>query len=89
MYRQVYVNEKQRSLQKILWRSNLTHPLRTYSLNTVTYGTASAPFLAIRCLVELAKVNIQKLRKSYGTTYVDDLITGSDSVLETIDILTT
>ncbi|GBP12586.1 hypothetical protein EVAR_10249_1 [Eumeta japonica] len=48
MYRQIEVNESQRPLQQILWRFDPSKPLKSYTLNTVTYGTASAPFLATR-----------------------------------------
>ncbi|KAJ8953746.1 hypothetical protein NQ318_015402, partial [Aromia moschata] len=54
MYRQVLVHQSQRNLQKIFWRSNPGERLQSYTLNTVTYGHASASFLAIRCLFELA-----------------------------------
>ncbi|XP_047543174.1 uncharacterized protein LOC125075505 [Vanessa atalanta] len=47
MYRQVLVVENQRDLQLILWRSNPDAPIESYRLNTVTYGTTSAPFLSI------------------------------------------
>lgn len=50
MYRQFLVHPQDRMFQKILWRSNPSEPLRTYQLRTITYGTASAPFLATRCL---------------------------------------
>ncbi|XP_043263018.1 uncharacterized protein LOC122403528 [Colletes gigas] len=46
MYRQILVAPEQRVFQRILWREEPTLPLETYELNTVTYGTASAPFLA-------------------------------------------
>lgn len=52
MYRQVLVNPEQRSLQRILWRSNDKDPINTLELNTLTYGTASALFLATRYLIE-------------------------------------
>lgn len=48
MYRQVNVNLEDTNYQRILWRSNESEPITSYKLNTVTYGTASAPFLAIR-----------------------------------------
>lgn len=52
MYRQILVEPSQRSLQRILWRSNSNDYLKTYELNTVTYGHASASYLAIRCLFQ-------------------------------------
>lgn len=51
MYRRVLIEHEQRSLQRILWRSNTQDPIETYELNTVTYGLASSSFLAIRYLM--------------------------------------
>ncbi|XP_017475257.1 PREDICTED: uncharacterized protein LOC108365671 isoform X2 [Rhagoletis zephyria] len=48
MYRQVVMHEDDRKYQYILWRSSPTEEVSTYQLNTVTYGMASAPYLAIR-----------------------------------------
>jgi len=53
MYRQVWVNAEDRSLQRILWRKTPDQPITTYELNTLTYGMTSAPFLATRCLQQL------------------------------------
>jgi len=44
MYRQVWVHPDDRCLQRILWRKTPNQPVTTYELNTVTCGTASAPF---------------------------------------------
>lgn len=54
MFRQVIVRKGARDLQKVLWRASSTQQIRTYQLNTVTYGTAPAPYLAMRCLQQLA-----------------------------------
>ncbi|XP_023310042.1 uncharacterized protein LOC111691441 [Anoplophora glabripennis] len=84
MYRQVLVEERERSLQRIVWRSDTSLPISTFNLNTVTYGTASAPFLAIRCLFELAKLYENECPEVVNIIrhdmYVDDVITGSDSL---------
>lgn len=52
-----------------------------YKLNTVTYGTASAPYLATRVLSQLASVEeksfpvaSQILKRDF---YVDDVLTGA------------
>lgn len=50
MYRQVLVNPKQTRLQRILWRNNVNKSIETYELKTLTYGTASAAYLSIKCL---------------------------------------
>jgi hypothetical protein len=53
MYQQVWVHADDRCLQRILWRKTPDQPINTYELNTVTYGTAAAPFLTTRCLQQL------------------------------------
>ncbi|XP_043256445.1 uncharacterized protein LOC122399668 [Colletes gigas] len=55
MYRQIVVHPQDRKYQRILWRDNPQAPIDTYELNTVTYGTSAAPFLAIQSLQQLAK----------------------------------
>lgn len=84
MYRQIWIDPQDRHLQRIFWRSSVSEPLQTYELATVTYGTASAPFIATRCLKQLANdhhashPNASKVISN--DFYVDDLITGSNSV---------
>ncbi|KAH8262070.1 hypothetical protein KR038_001985, partial [Drosophila bunnanda] len=53
MYRQIWVNPKHTSLQRILFRSPDGN-IRDYELKTVTFGVNCAPFLAIRVLQQLA-----------------------------------
>ncbi|KAI8440876.1 hypothetical protein MSG28_009178 [Choristoneura fumiferana] len=81
MYRQVLIHENQRHLQQILWREDPNQDLKLYKLNTVTYGTASAPFLAVRSLKQLA-LECNELQISQIISddfYVDDLVTGSQT----------
>ncbi|KAJ8979834.1 hypothetical protein NQ317_009593 [Molorchus minor] len=84
MYRQVFIDPEQRSLKKLLWRSNPADPLKTYLLNTVTCGTASAPFLTIQCIQQLTEEckpkhpDISEIIQA--DFYVDDLLSGSDTV---------
>ncbi|UYV82215.1 hypothetical protein LAZ67_21001357, partial [Cordylochernes scorpioides] len=40
--------------QKILWRETSNKPMIPYRLNTITYGTSPAPFLALITLIQLA-----------------------------------
>jgi hypothetical protein len=84
MYRQVLVDEGHRPLQSIVWRENPSQSLQTFELNTVTYGTASAPFLAIRSLHQITHNNMQAYPEAsliiISDFYVDDLLTGADSI---------
>lgn len=83
MYRQILVAPNHRSLQKIVWRTDPSKPLEEYELATVTYGTASAPFLEIRSLNQVAVENeilypeAAKIIKN--NFYVDDMITRSNN----------
>lgn len=90
MYRQIRIEDEDTNLQRIIWRSNPNSPLTTYRLKTVTYGTASAPFLATRCIQQLAFEEKVKFPLAAAVAlkdfYVDDLITGADSKEKTLDI---
>ncbi|XP_072400762.1 uncharacterized protein [Diabrotica undecimpunctata] len=90
MYRMIWVVPEQRSLQKVFWRASPDADLKEYTLNTVTYGTKSAPYLAIRCLKELG-VQCAENRPEASQTilkdfYVDDLLTGAESAEEAISL---
>lgn len=81
-YRQIMLDESQRNLQLILWRDDESKPIEVFQLNTVTYGTASAPFLSTRCLLQLSlecpdPIIAEIIKKDL---YMDDLLTGSDTV---------
>jgi hypothetical protein len=84
MYGQVWVHPDDRCLQRILWRKTPDQPITTYKLNTVTYGTASAPFLATRCLQQLIAdeaINYPGAAKvARDGFYIGDLITGTDDI---------
>lgn len=84
MYRQIKVDESDVHLQRILWRSSSKEDIKSYELTTVTYGTASAPFLATRCLnqisVENSKEHPTEAKIIERDFYVDDLITGVQDV---------
>lgn len=90
MYRQIEVCPEQRFLQKILWRSSPSANVDQYELNTVTYGTKSAPWLAVRCLIELArecKKECPRASKVIETEfYMDDLLTTCESLQEAITL---
>ena len=90
MYRQVLLHPDDTCFQRIFWRSNFNDPIKTYELTTVAFGTASAPFLATRCLIALAefcgnKFPITKsvLKRDF---YVDDVLTGADTIEKASEI---
>ncbi|XP_036317696.1 uncharacterized protein LOC118732675, partial [Rhagoletis pomonella] len=86
MYRQIMVDERDAKWQCILWRNSPSEPVTTYQLQTVTYGTSCAPFLAVRCLQQLAYDNISTHPIGATVTlrdfYVDNLMTGGATIEE-------
>ena len=56
MYRQVRVHDKDTNFQRILWRNSPDEPVRDYKLLTLTFGTACAPYLAVKTLQHLAEI---------------------------------
>lgn len=83
MYRMVWLNELDRDFLKILWRWNKDEILREYRLNTVTFGTKSASYLATKCVDQLLDSYQQKypvaVEKAKKGIYVDDILTGAES----------
>lgn len=90
MYRQVLIHKSDRKFQKILWRSDEREPIRTYELKTVTYGQTCAPHCAIRALVQCANDYEKQFPRAAtiikNCFYVDDLLSGADSLQEVEDI---
>ncbi|XP_038106475.1 uncharacterized protein LOC119766147 [Culex quinquefasciatus] len=86
MYRMIRVQPDDQRLQRIVWRDNVDEPIRIYELTTVTYGTASAPYLATKCLQKLGEIG-EKTHPSAAKVlkrdfYVDDMLAGAHTVAE-------
>ena len=86
MYRQIKIKDNQHDLQRILWRTDSSKPIQHFKLTIVTYGTASAPFLATRALRQIGEENKELYPVASNVIiqdfYVDDLLTGVNSVEE-------
>lgn len=90
MYRQILVSPLDQDYQRILWRSQLAQEYQHFRLQTVTYGTGSAPFLATRALKQLSEDNKQQYPDTSVIIgrdfYVDDLMTGCQTIQEAIEL---
>ncbi|XP_054745714.1 uncharacterized protein LOC129250098 [Anastrepha obliqua] len=90
MYRQIWVDDRDTQWQCIFWRPTSQQPLTTYQLQTVTYGTSCAPYLAVKCLQQLAIDEAKTYPIGSNVTlsdfYVDNLISGAASIGEVIEI---
>ncbi|XP_063833858.1 uncharacterized protein LOC135083024 [Ostrinia nubilalis] len=86
MYRQVRIAEEDAIFQRIVWRDNSESEIQDFELMTVTFGTASAPYLAVRALHQVSfdeaksfPLAAPRVVKSF---YMDDLMTGCSDVTE-------
>lgn len=84
MYRQILIHPQHRDYQRILWKRDLHSPIKIYQLQTVTYGTTSASFLATRVLRQLAHDEGDRFPLASAVVlsdfYVDDVLTGSNNL---------
>lgn len=55
MYRQVLVKKSDADYQRILWRTDSSQDVKSYRLLRVTFGTAAAPYLAVKTLHQIAE----------------------------------
>lgn len=84
MFLQIQVEDSDAQYQRVVWRDDPSKPLQDLFMNVVTFGTSSAPFLAMRAVRQLA----EDYRKIYPLTYepvmrglfVDDLFGGAGDV---------
>ncbi|CAK1577881.1 unnamed protein product [Parnassius mnemosyne] len=92
MYRQVLVAEADANMyQRIVWREDPKEEIKDYELLTFTFGTASAPYLAVRTLHRvvydagvLYPIAAEQVLNCF---YMDDLMTGCDTVQEGCEIV--
>lgn len=90
MFRQINVDAADQKYQCILWRQHPDEDIKTYKLTTVTYGTASASYLAIKTTQQLADDEGHKYPNAARIIkqdfYVDDLLSGADTLENAIEI---
>ncbi|CAL1671850.1 unnamed protein product [Lasius platythorax] len=90
MFRQILVSSEDTDLQRILWRADPAQEIQDYRLVTVVYGTASAPYLALRTLLQLA--DDEGLKYPLGAnairnhSYVDDILTGGHTLEQALEV---
>lgn len=84
------VAEKHVDSQRILWRANPNDKIKDYRLLTVTFGTSSAPYLAVKALQQVAvdeshnyPLAASKVKTDF---YMDDLFTSCQSKTQAVII---
>ena len=90
MFRQIRIDPADANLQRILWRADPAHEIQAFRLTTVTYGTAPAPYLAIRTLLQLAADEAHRFPLGTSvlraSTYVDDILAGANTLPEALEV---
>ncbi|XP_049300569.1 uncharacterized protein LOC125774382 [Anopheles funestus] len=90
MYRQIRHHPPDKNFLRIRYRKDPSEPIATFELQTVTYGTASAPFLATRTLKQIAYDHQEQYPRAVVPVlrdfYVDDLLTGTDEISDAIEM---
>lgn len=91
MYRQIWIYPEDTEYHRILWQPPGTTEVKSYRLKTVTFGVASAPFLAIRSLFkiadEISKESPELAEKIRTQFYVDDYFDSLDTIEEAQHVL--
>lgn len=90
MYKQILIHPDDRKYQRIIWRSNSNDPINHYELDTVTYGTGPAPYLATKCL----RIVSRGLETTHSVAanvinsnfHMNDLMTGAEWVEEALKL---
>ncbi|CAB0003941.1 unnamed protein product, partial [Nesidiocoris tenuis] len=89
MFRNIEIMPHERDLLRIIWRASPDQPIQDFCLNTVTYGTASAPYLANRVVRSLAETGINDYPLASdilsNRTYVDDCHGGGSTIKSAIE----
>lgn len=85
MYRQIQVDSQDVDYQRILWKFPTDELVKEYHLLTVTYGTAYAPYLALRILQQLSQNEGARFPLAApvlkDNIYVDDYLFGAEDKL--------
>lgn len=90
MYRQILLDKSQQDLHRIIMKDSKEEKLKFLRLVTLTYGTASASFIAARCLMELvtlfAQTHPNASKAIEKDMFMDNLLTGADTISHAIEL---
>ena len=89
MYRQVALDKPDRDYHRLLWREETNELVQHLRMTRVTHGVASSSHHSIKCLMVLAKTASPEVRRIIERDmYVDDLLSGADSIERALAIQT-
>lgn len=90
MFRAVLLPPSDCDLHRFVWRSDPSHKLQDYRMTRITFGVNASPFIANMCLKQNAKDYAMEYplasRVVESSFYVDDGLTGADSVKQAVKL---
>ena len=91
MFCQIRIKEIHRNFLRFFWRENSSEPLQIFRLISLPFGLKCSPYIAIRCLKEIAKIWIDQFPRAcnfiLSSFYVDDFIAGANSLDEAFELV--
>ena len=71
-----------------MWRNHPSEPFSVYRLNIVTFGTKPVPYLATKCIQQIAEYVRQEFpiaaKLIWSDFFISDVISGCDNLEEAI-----
>ena len=90
MYRAVALPESDRDMHRFVWRTSPIDNLKDYRMTRVTFGVSSSAFIANMCIKQNAIDHVSQFPQAaeavHSSFYVDDGLTGADSVEQAIEL---
>lgn len=88
MYRAVELDPSDRDLHRFVWRKDIKEPLRDYRMTRVTFGVSASSFAANMAVkqnaLDYATEYPHAVKVVEDSFYVDDCLTGADSIPDAI-----
>ena len=92
MYRAIELDPSDRDLHRFVWRNSERDPLRDYRMKRVTFGVSASSFAANMAVKQNAIDFATEFPNAADVVdkslYVDDCLTGADSIAEAITLQT-
>ena len=90
MYRAIALIDSDKDLHRFVWRTSPQDPLKDYRMTRVTFGVSASSFIANMCVKQNALDHASEFPRAAKAVddafYVDDGITGADSVPEAVEL---
>ena len=90
MYRAIALTDADKDLHRFVWRSSPSDSLKDYRMTRVTFGVSASSFVSNMCVkqnaLDLSMEFPLAARAVEDSFYVDDGLTGADSIEEAIDL---